>query len=394
MADHLDDELAQELDLLKSRSRLRRCPSFQGPNQSALRTVDARTVHLSFSSNDYLGLAHHPALVAAAQNTLATEGVGAGASRLVSGDLAEHRALEEQLASFAHAEACLLFPTGYQANMGVLTALAGPDDLLVSDALNHASLIDGCRLSRATLKIYRHADVTDAAQALATPTQLSGKPFRRRLLVTESLFSMDGDVAPLSELFALTQKCNAVMIVDEAHALGTIGPQGRGLCTAAAITPSVRIGTLGKSFGTAGGFALVSRIVRTYLVNRARTFIYTTAPPPAIAAASLAALKLIKSDVGTERREALLSRGRELHLALGLNRPPTPIVPIILGSDEAALSGSTRLLEQGIYVQAIRPPTVPEGTSRLRVTLSSIHTAGDVHQLCEALSGLKPKNPA
>lgn len=385
----LDDALSEELHDLGSRNRLRRCPRFEGNSRLVSPVIDGRQAKLSFSSNDYLGLASHPALVAAAQECLGSAGVGASASRLVSGDRPEHRQLEAQLAAFAEAEACLLFPTGYQANLGVITALAGQDDLIVSDALNHASLIDGCRLSRAYVKVYEHAGLEAADTALASLHAPSGKPFRRKILVTESVFSMDGDIAPLAGLSSLCLKHNAVLVVDEAHAIGALGPRGRGLSAGLPTCPEVRIGTLGKAFGTAGGFVLGSKVLREYLVNRARTFIYTTATPPSVAAATLAALEIIRSSEGDERRDRLAERTQQLHQALHLSRAATPITPLVVGSDKAALEASTHLLSQGIYIQAIRPPTVPEGTSRLRITLSAAHEAADIEQLARACAALK-----
>ncbi|MDX2022489.1 MAG: 8-amino-7-oxononanoate synthase [Deltaproteobacteria bacterium] len=377
--------LSEELSELRRRSRLRACPAFDGSRRARDVTIDGRPVKLCFSSNDYLGLSAHPALAEAARQGLATSGAGASASRLVSGDLPQHRELEFALAEFADAEACLLFPTGYQANLGVISSLAGPQDLVVSDALNHASLIDGCRLSRATVKVYPHADVSAAGLALATDTNPVGEPFRRKLLVTESVFSMDGDVAPLSQLSALCRQNHAALVVDEAHSMGVLGPGGKGLCIEQGINADVRIGTLGKAFGTAGGFVLGSRVLRDYLVNRARTFIYTTASPPSVAAAALAALNLVRGAEGDTRRLRLSARIRELHHALAITRAPTPITPIVLGADASALAASAALLARGIHVQAIRPPTVPEGTARLRVTLSADHEDEDIEALVRVL---------
>jgi 8-amino-7-oxononanoate synthase len=377
----LSNALEAELAELAAGHRRRACPELAGPSRQ--RPVSARgETLLSFSSNDYLGLASHPDVAAAAAAASRSEGFGAGAARLVSGDSPSHRRLEEELAAFLERPAALLFPTGYQANLGVVTALAGPEDLIVSDASNHASLIDGCRLSRATVAIFRHADPLAAAEALGRPGN-----FRRRLLVTESLFSMDGDAAPIAALADVARRHDAILVVDEAHALGVVGPAGRGLCAAAGISPDVLVGTLGKAFGAAGGFVTGSAVLREYLVNRARTFIFTTSAPPPVAAAARAALHLASGAEGDERRSRLESHKRRLLAALPLKIPPTAaaILPIVLGSDDRALAAAARLREMALFVPAIRPPTVPEGTARLRVTFSSEHTEGEVDCLAAAL---------
>jgi 8-amino-7-oxononanoate synthase len=306
---------------------------------------------------------------------------------LVSGDLPEHRELEAALSAFLDVEAVLLFPSGYQTNLGVLAALAGPGDLVLCDHANHASIIDACRLSRARPSFYRHLDLSSAEKRLLelAPTA------RRKILVTESLFGMDGDIAPLADLAALATKHGAALVVDEAHALGALGPSGRGLCRKAGVTPDVLIGTLGKSFGASGGFAAGSATLRKYLVNHSRTFIFTTAPPPPVAAAALAALDIIRGDEGDARREALADRILQLQSRLhpkGPGLPRSPIFPIILGSDRAALDASLALRARGFFVQPIRPPTVPDGTARLRITLSASHHAKDVDSLAQALASL------
>jgi 8-amino-7-oxononanoate synthase len=303
----------------------------------------------------------------------------------VAGDLPSHRALEADLAAFTGRPAALLFPTGYQANVGVISALAGAGDLIVSDAANHASLIDGCRLSRASVAIYRHGDAAEARAALA-----AGARARRRFLVTESLFSMDGDVAPLAELAEAAAAHDAALLVDEAHALGVLGPEGRGLCAAAGVVPHVLVGTLGKAFGAAGGFVAGEAALRRLLVNRARTFIYTTALPPPVAAAARASLALVAGPEGARRRARLQAGLARLAAALAptglLSRPPAgAIVPVILGSEARALAAAARLRARGIFVPAIRPPTVPAGAARLRVTLSAAHDDGDVDALAAGL---------
>jgi 8-amino-7-oxononanoate synthase len=340
---------------------------------------------LSFCSNDYLGLASHPALAKAAAEAALRDGPGASASRLVSGDLPAHRTLEAGLAAFLDRPAALTFPSGYQTNVGVLTALAGRDDLIVSDSLNHASLVDGCRLSRARVAVYPHGDARAARRMLA-----AGGRFRRRLVVTESLFSMDGDAAPLPALAEAAAATDSILVVDEAHAVGVLGPGGRGLCAAAGIAPDVLIGTLGKAFGSAGGFAAGVPSLRELLVNRARTFIFATALPPPAAATAEAALGLIAGTEGDNRRAQLAERRNILGEALVRRGaipaiPIGPIVPLLLGSETRALAVAAALNARGLFIPAIRPPTVPPGSSRLRMTLSSAHEPADLERLLVAL---------
>jgi 8-amino-7-oxononanoate synthase len=387
-------DLESDLVALSEHDRLRTLTLLDGPSRAHAER-DGQVTR-SFCSNDYLGLANHPALQAAAATAAQRHGFGASASRLLSGHLPPHLDLEQALARLVRLPAALLFPTGYQANLGVVTSLAGPDDLIVSDQANHASLIDGCRLSRAAIQVYRHLDADSAREALRTPGV-----FRRRFLITESLFSMDGDAAPLPDLQQLARDNGATLIVDEAHALGVLGPEGRGLCQETGVVPDVLVGTLGKAFGSLGGFAAGAEILRNHLINRSRTFIYTTAPPPPIAAAALAAVQLSLSPEGDRRRATLRHHIRALHTALARLPQPQPlsnqsattngpIVPIVIGADQAALALARRLDQRGFFVPAIRPPTVPEGTARLRVTLSAAHTETDVASLAQALAASLP----
>ncbi|HVZ88019.1 MAG TPA: aminotransferase class I/II-fold pyridoxal phosphate-dependent enzyme [Polyangia bacterium] len=376
-------DLAAELSALAAVDRLRALPSIAGASRVAISA--ANQSRLSFASNDYLGLASHPALAEAAARAATRDGFGASAARLVSGDLPAHRLLEDGLATYLGRGSALLFPTGYQTNIGVLTALAGREDAIISDALNHASIIDGCRLSRARVAIYPHGDAPAAARLLADAAGA-----RRRILVTESLFSMDGDAAPLQALAAACDAHDAVLVVDEAHALGVAGPGGRGLCAAAGVNPDVLVGTLGKAFAAAGGFAATDTLIRTYLLNRARTFIFTTALPPPVAAAATAALDIIAGPEGDRRRDVLQAHGAWLAARLGELSPGTPhpsgpIIPFILGSDARALQVSAALASRGLFVPAIRPPTVPAGSARLRITLSAAHAPSDLQQLVGAL---------
>jgi 8-amino-7-oxononanoate synthase len=391
----LSATLEAELAALGAGDRLRACPETECASRVHVRV--SGQPRISFCSNDYLGLAGHPALLAAAAAAAARDGFGASASRLVSGDLPAHRDLEERLASFLGRQAALVFPTGYQANLGVLSALCGPEDLIVSDALNHASIIDGCRLSRATISVYPHGDADAAAQLLSP----GPAKFRRRILVTESLFSMDGDAAPLAALAAAADAVDAIFMVDEAHAFGVLGPTGRGLCAAAGIVPDVLVATLGKALGSVGGFIAGDRALRQILINRARTFIYTTAIAPPSAAAAAAALDLIAGPEGDRRRARLAEHcgwlGHRLaKLRFGQSAPvglepgppgPGPILPLRIGSDARALTVSAALADRGIFVPAIRPPTVPVGTARLRITLSSAHEPSDLSALVTAITG-------
>ena len=383
--------LEAELAGLATADRLRACPPVSGA--SRVKVLVAGEPRLSFCSNDYLGLAGHPALAKAATDAAEREGFGASAARLLSGDLPAHRGLEDRLAAFLGRQAALVFPTGYQTNLGVVTALAGPDDVIVSDALNHASLIDGCRLSRARVAVYPHADADAAARLLA---EAGGA--RRRLLVTESLFSMDGDAAPLAALADAADAHDAVLIVDEAHAFGVLGPRGRGLCAAAGVEPDVLIGTLGKAVGAAGGFVAGAHVLRDFLVNRARTFIFTTALPPAVAAAATASLDLLDGAEGDQRRAHLSAHVGWLAVQLAALRPGglpgfipcsgSPILPFVLGSEARALAVSAELAHRRIFVPAIRPPTVPVGSARLRITLSAAHDQRDLEALVDALAGV------
>jgi 8-amino-7-oxononanoate synthase len=374
----LEDDLA----LLSRDRRLRACSTLDGV--SRLHATQAGHAIITFCSNDYLGLASHPALAQAAATAAERYGFGAGASRLVSGELAPHRELERSLAALVNCPAALLFSTGFQANLGLVTSLAGPADLIVSDEANHASLIDGARLSRAKIEIYGHLDPDAARAALQTPGR-----FRRRLLLTESLFSMDGDRAPLRALADLAREYEATLIVDEAHALGALGPAGRGLCFQEGVTPDVLVGTLGKAFGAFGGFVAGSQTLCSYLVNRARSFIYTTALPPPVAAAALAGVSIAMSSEGDARRARLAVNVLRLRTALAPALTPLesegPIFPVRLGADDRALQVSRRLLDRGLFIPAIRPPTVPEGTARLRVTLSADHTPAEVDLISQAL---------
>ncbi len=363
---------------------------------------------VSFASNDYLGLSAHPAVVAAAQQALTRWGAGSGASRLVTGSRPIHSELERELAAWKGTEAAVCFPTGFAANLGVLSTLGGPGVRILSDELNHASIIDGCRLSRSALAVYRHRDMAHLAELLADGATATPIP---TIVVTDSVFSMDGDIAPLDDLVTLCQRHNALLILDEAHAVlgpnlptdprrdkgGGTGGRGREGGGAHGVQGGtvVRVGTLSKTLGSLGGFVAASRDIVDLIVNRARSYIFSTAPTPADAAAALAALRIVRSAEGaalTGRLAALIERISEAGFAPPGH--PSPIIPIVLGSEQAALNASAALLQEGLWVPAIRPPTVPVGTSRLRVTLSAAHTDEDVSRLLHALTLLPTPTPA
>ncbi|MGH9091782.1 MAG: aminotransferase class I/II-fold pyridoxal phosphate-dependent enzyme [Acidimicrobiales bacterium] len=333
---------------------------------------------VAFASNDYLGLGTHPAVVGAAHRALDRWGAGSGASRLITGSRPVHRELEEAVARWKGTEAAVTFPTGFAANLGVLAVLGTAGTRLLSDELNHASIVDGCRLARADVSVYRHADPEHLDALLAG----SGAP---AVVVTDTVFSMDGDVAPLEALAEACRRHGALLVVDEAHAV--LGPHPGPEVTDG--LPVVRVGTMSKTLGSLGGFAAGPRPVVELLVNAARPYIFTTAPTPADAAAALAAIGVLEGPEGAALRARLA--GLVDRVAPGHR---TPIVPVVLGSERRALQASAMLLEQGIWVPAIRPPTVPEGTSRLRVTLSAAHTDEQVDRLVGTLALLADPAPA
>ena len=333
----------------------------------AVRDVDGPP-SATFASNDYLGLSQHPAVVAAAHAALDRWGAGAGAARLVVGSRPVHAELEAELAAWKGTDAALLFPTGYAANLGVLTIFGIDGARILSDERNHASIVDGCRLARAAVEVYRHADLDHVAKLLA-----DGGP---AVVVTDSVFSMDGDEAPVAGLGRLCRDHGALLVLDEAHAVLGPHPDLAGV-------EYLRVGTLSKTLGSVGGFVAGSRRFVDLLVNRARPFVFTTAPAPADAAAALAALRILRSPEG----DALVARLRR-HVERVRPGHPSAVVPVILGDEEAAVAAAAALASKGIVVPAIRPPTVAPGTSRLRVSLSAAHTDEQVTALIEALGAL------
>lgn len=382
-------DLAAGLAALDAASRRRRRPLVTTPQGPHL-TVDGRD-YLAFASNDYLGLASHPVLVAALQDGAARFGAGAGASHLVSGHLAPHDAAETALAAFLGREAALLFSSGYQANVGVIGALVGRGDAVFADRLAHASLLDGCLLSRAEFQRFRHNDLADLERRLAASTAPA------KLIAVDAVYSMDGDEAPLAALLALAERFDAWLYVDDAHGFGVLGPQGRGTLAAHGVAPHprlVQLATFGKAAGLAGAAVAADAQVIDWLVNTARTAIFTTAMPPALAHALTAMLALVEpADAARARLAGHVATLRAGCAAAGLRLLPsrTAIQPVLIGSDADAVAASLALREAGLWVPAIRPPTVPPGTARLRVSLSAAHTETDVAQLAAQLSQIMTK---
>jgi 8-amino-7-oxononanoate synthase len=375
--------LAEQLERRKQDSLYRVRAVLDGPQQPEV-SVNGETL-LSFCSNDYLGLANHPDVIDALHRGLDRYGAGSGASHLITGHSRAHHELEAALADFVQCPRALLFSTGYMANLGVMSALLGRGDRIFEDRLNHASLLDGARLSDARLQRYAHADVP------ALDTALASAPPGEYLVATDGVFSMDGDVAPLAELSTTSAAHAAWFMVDDAHGLGVRGPEGRGSVVAAGLdlhAVPVLVGTLGKAFGTFGAFVAGSEELIETLLQAARTYIYTTALPPAIAVATQVALQRVREDEWRrEQLAALVARFRAgaAQLGLQLADSTTPIQPLQVGEAKDALALSEALRAQGILVTAIRPPTVPEGTARLRVTFSAAHTEAQVDRLLDAL---------
>jgi 8-amino-7-oxononanoate synthase len=380
--------LTARLDALGRDGLTRRRQALEGPQGAHIR-VDGRD-YLAFCSNDYLGLANHPSIVQAAVDAVQRYGVGAGASHMVTGHSVLHERLEARLAQFTGLPRALLFSTGYQANIGAVTALAGRGDAVFSDERNHASLIDGTRLSRADVARYAHCDLAQLDALMSA----SSAPVK--LVVTDGVFSMDGDIAPLPGLLALCERHDALLLVDDAHGFGVLGDRGMGVLAHFGIRSSrvVYVGTLGKAAGVSGAFvAGAGEIVETVL-QRARTYMFTTASPAMLAAAVAASLDIIGDEEWRRERlrELVALLKRELRVGGGarLDASDTPIQPLIIGGNQQALAASAALRERGILVTAIRPPTVAEGTARLRIALSAAHQPDDVARLAAALNEILP----
>ena len=390
----LEGEL-RELTEANLHRGLRIVEGMQGPTMR----YGGRTL-VNLSSNNYLGLAGYPAIIEASVEAARTAGASGAASPLISGHMAAHEELVRALAAFKRKDAALVFGSGFLANLGLITALAGEGDAVFSDALNHASIVDGCRLSRAQVHIYPHRNVNYLEDALKNSRA------RRKLIVTDGVFSMDGDLAPLPGICELADKYGAMLVVDDAHGTGVIGKGGRGSGAYFGVEDgvSVSMGTLGKALASYGAFACADSEVIDYLINKSRPYIYSTSPPPAVAAASRAAVRVVEGAEGERRRENLANlcarfRAGLRFIGVRVSEPPTgaeiPIFPIIIKDTEKTLALAEYLMEAGVYLLAIRPPTVPEGTSRLRATLMATHTEAQIDRTLDALeSGLKKLNAA
>ena len=341
---------------------------------------------LSFCSNNYLGLANNPSVIKAVKDAVEEYGWGAGASRLVSGNMSLHESLEDEISRFKGKEAALVFPTGYMANLGAISSLVSNGDLVICDKLNHASIIDGCRLSGADFRVYAHCDMVKLENVLRKSTK-----YNRKLIVTDSVFSMDGDLAPLPDIVRIAGKHKAMVMVDEAHGTGVFGENGRGVIEHFNLNKEVYIvmGTLSKAIGSLGGYVCGDIDLINYLRNKARSFMYTTALPPAVCAASIAGIKLIQNDPSL--RESLWHNVRFIKeklksLNFSIISSESPIIPILIGDSQKAVDMSNFLYKKGLLIPAIRPPTVPANSSRLRMTIMSTHTKEDLERLLEALS--------
>ena len=380
------DALAEErLGAIRTRGTHRRMRVLEGAQAPRMR-VDGREV-LLFAGSNYLDLAHHPEVVEASARAARELGCAAGGSRLIAGNLAQHEALEAELADFLGSEAALAFNTGYMANIGVIQTLVGPGDVVVSDQLAHASIVDGCRLARADVRVVPHSDLEAFARELATAASTR----RRTLVAVDGVYSMDGDVAPLRELAALTQRWGAMLLLDDAHGTGTLGPDGRGVPELEGVSQGIDVwmGTLGKSLGSFGAFVAGSAKLRELLVNAARSFIFSCALAPPQVGAARAALRLVRSEPW--RRERLQANAARLRRALaerGISSAPstTHIVPVVIGDNARTMRVCERLLQRGFYAHGIRHPSVPEGSARLRVTPMATHREEQIDALAVAIA--------
>jgi 8-amino-7-oxononanoate synthase len=389
----VDGIAGEVLGAIRARGTYRRMRILAGAQAPRMR-VDGREV-LLFAGSNYLDLAHHPEVVAAAERAARDYGCASGGSRLITGNLDLHESLEAELARFLGCEAALAFATGYMANVGAITALAGPDDVVLSDELAHASIVDGCRLSRAKVRIVPHGDLDALADALAE----LASPRRRMLIAVDGVYSMDGDTAPLREIAALARRWGALLLVDDAHGTGTLGALGRGTPELCGVAGEVDVwtGTLGKALGSFGAFAAGTRALRDLLVNVARSFIFTCALPPPQVEAARAALRLIAAEPWRRLRlQALAERLRTRLADHGVSTRPsaTQIVPVVIGENGATMAVCERLLARGFFTQGIRHPSVPHGTARLRITPMATHAGDEVDALADAIAAELPRAAA
>ena len=375
----------ERLDGIKARNlyrRLRTVESAQGPWVK----LEGRRV-LNLCSNNYLGLAGHPAVIEAGARAMAEWGCGSGASRSICGNMAVHELLERRIAALKGTESALLYTSGYTANLGIISALVGKEDCVFSDELNHASLIDGCRLSQAKVTVFPHNDLDQLEQALRRTRERS--PGGRRLIVVDGVFSMDGDLAPVTEIAGLAEKFDSLLMVDEAHATGVLGPGGRGLVASLGLERRVPVimGTLSKALGGFGGFAAGNRELTEFLVNTSRSFIFTTGLPPASAACALAALDVLEQDTSLPfkvQENGAFLRQRLNTIGFNTLKSQTQIIPVVVGEAAGAVEMSQLLLKRGVLATAIRPPTVSQGTSRIRATVMATHTRADLELAASA----------
>ncbi len=377
-------DISEELQCLHHNDLFRRLKTVSTASGPCMQ-IDGRTV-LMMASNDYLGLCSSERVKKAVQSAVLTWGAGSGSARLISGNSSLFEKLECRLAEFKQTEAALVFSTGYMANTGILSALGSSRDAVFSDELNHASIIDGCRLSRARTEIYRHCNTAHLAELLAAAMQ-----YRRRIIVSDGVFSMDGDCAPVPELVSLAEHYDAILIIDDAHGTGCLGARGRGVLEHFHLTCSPRIvimGTLGKALGGFGAFVACTSALRDYFVNRARSFIFTTALPPAVTAAAVEAISIIDDEpglLGTLQDNAAYMRRCLQQLGFDTGRSRTQIIPIMIGEPRQALDVSADLFRDGIFLLAIRPPAVPADSARLRLTVMATHTRADLDRAIESL---------
>jgi 8-amino-7-oxononanoate synthase len=396
-----DEDLSRRLAALRQQNLQRELRHVDSPPGTRIR-IDGRTL-LNFSSNDYLGLAGDPVLKEAAIKAVEKFGAGSGASRLICGSLAPHHELEETLANFKGTEAALSFSTGYVTAIGTVCALLCKNDIIVLDKLVHACIVDAARLSGAKIRVFAHNDLDGLEKILrwSSTFRLSGNTLKRELqpprilIVTESIFSMDGDAAPLRDIVALKEKHGAWLMVDEAHATGLYGKNRRGLAEESGVSGQIEVqmGTLGKAVGASGGYICGSRPLIDFLVNRARSFVFSTAPVPAATAAATAGIRFIQSKAGATRRDKLFKRINELNSQSAIRNPQfkSAIIPVPIGDEARAVATSAALRERDIFVPAIRYPTVARGQARLRVTLTATHTPDDISQLVAALQSINRK---
>jgi glycine C-acetyltransferase/8-amino-7-oxononanoate synthase len=381
------DKISNELKKIKKSGLYRELNIVEGAQGPHVKIKGRK--YISFCSNNYLGLANHPEIAKAVEDAVKKYGWGAGASRLISGNMKLHETLEDEISKFKRKESTIVFPTGYMANIGTICSLVSSGDLVICDRLNHASIIDGCRLSGATFRVYPHRDTVKLENILKKSSK-----YPRKLIVTDTVFSMDGDLAPLPDIVRIARKYKAMVMVDEAHGTGVFGKNGRGVVEHFNLNEKVNIvmGTLSKAVGSLGGFVSGDKNLINYLRNKARTFMYTTALPPAVCAASIAGIRLIQRDHSLREslwRNVCYLKERLKLLNINVISSESPIIPVMIGDAKKAVDVSRFLFKRGVLIPAIRPPTVPDKSSRLRITVMSTHTRADLDKLLDVLSTIQ-----